>query len=112
MNISFKRHTNASENNRVEYLLPGYDYYDGNDLLSSLFQKEFGMIADNKVDGLYYTLIKLHLEDVEYNLIWHEDIGNYLYSTQQDGEALELLEKRLETILEKVNNLLKDKKIQ
>ena len=31
--------------------------------------------------------------------VWHEDVGNYIYSIKQDGESVVKLEKRLEQIL-------------
>ena len=105
MNISIKKHVNTDENNRVEFLLANYDYFDGNDLLSDLFHKKFGFKVGEKLDGIYYSIQKLYSEDTEYNLVWHEDVGNYIYSTQQDEKTLHQLEDRLKFIITDLNSL-------
>ena len=37
MSVYVVKHINKSENNRVEYLLVNFDYFDGNDIISKLF---------------------------------------------------------------------------
>lgn len=103
MNISYKKHINVYENGRIEFLMINFDFFDGNDLLAKYFRADYNMIANTKLDGIYYTIIKLYLENTEYNLVWHEDIGNYLYSIQQDKVTLDLLENRLKSIIIKIN---------
>ena len=108
MSISYKRHLNNDENDRVEFLMINFDYIDGNDLLAKYFNEVYGMVAETKLDGGYYSVIKLHLENTEYDLVWHEDIGNYLYSIQQDNATIDLLENRLKCIITKINEQLID----
>lgn len=106
MSISYKKHINADENGRVEFLMINFDFFDGNDLLAKFFKEDYDMVPDTKLDGIYYNIIKLRLENTEYNLVWHEDVGNYLYSAQQDKETLDLLENRLQSIIIKINRIL------
>lgn len=103
MQIAYKKHINTEENNRVEFLLINYDYVDGNDILAKMFKEDYGMLSDVKIDGIYYSIIKLYSNDVEYDLIWHEDVGNYLYSLQQDEKTINELENRLKSIIAKIN---------
>ena len=56
---------------------------------------------------MYYSIIKLHKDSTEYDLIWHEDVGNYIFSLQQDETSINELEKRLEVIVSKLNEMIK-----
>lgn len=105
MNIQAAKHINVDENNRIEYLFVNFDYLDGNDLIAKLFEKEYQMISDEKVDGMFYSIIKLHKNLDEYDLIWHEDVGNYIFSVRQDKDTILVLEQRLKVIVDKLNEI-------
>lgn len=107
MRISYVKHINKDENDRIEFLLTNYDYYDGNDLIAQLFVQEYNMESSEKLDGFFYSLIKLYDDTNEYELIWHEDVGNYIFSTKQGNDSIDLLEKRLTNIINLLNNNLK-----
>lgn len=107
MSIHMVKHINKSENSRVEYLLVNFDYYDGNNLIAKLFYQEYQMLSDKKTDGIHYSIIKLHKDFTEYDLIWHEDVGNYIFSLKQDENSLLELEQRLEVIIDKLNKMIK-----
>ena len=93
MNIQVAKHINADENNRIEYLFVN-------------FEKEYQMISDEKVDGVFYSIIKLHKNHEEYDLIWHEDVGNYIFSAKQDKDTILVLEQRLKVIVDKLNEMV------
>ena len=40
-------------------------------------------------------------------MIWHEDVGNYIFSLQQDETSIKELEQRLEIIVSKLNEMIK-----
>lgn len=103
MSITYKRHINSDEKGRVEFLLINFDYVDGNDYLSSFFRDKFGMNIGKKVDGIFFSEIRLHAPGIDYILVWHEDVGNYLYSVQQDKNSVDELERRLNLILSLIN---------
>lgn len=107
MSICISKHINKDENNRVEFLFINFDYFDGNDVVAKLFCKEFGMVSDEKIDGMFYSIIKLHKDSTEYNLIWHEDVGNYIFSIDQDDSSINDLENKLEFIAVKLNEVMK-----
>lgn len=107
MGIQIVKHINKSEGNRVEYLFVNFDYFDGNDLVARLFCEEFQMFLDEKIDGIYYSIIKLHKDSNEYDLIWHEDVGNYIFSLEQDEASILVLEQKLEVIVAQLNELIK-----
>lgn len=65
------------------------------------------MISDEKIDGMYFSIIKLHKGSTEYDLIWHEDVGNYIFSLQQDEISINELEQRLEVVVGKLNEMIK-----
>lgn len=107
MSIQVVKHMNKDEDNRVEYLFVDFDYFDGNDLVAKLFCQEYQMLLEEKIDGIYYSIIKLHKDSTEYNLIWHEDVGNYIFSQKQDEASIMELEQRLEVIVGKLNAMIK-----
>ena len=90
----------------MEYLFINFDYFDGNDIIAKLFVQEYQMISDEKIDGIYYSIIKLHKDSAEYDLIWHEDVGNCIFSLQQDELSINELEQRLEVIVKKLNEMI------
>lgn len=107
MGITTVKHINKDENNRVEYLFVNFDYFDGNDLIAKLLCQKYQMISDPKIDGMFYSIIKLHQDSTEYDLVWHEDVGNYIFSIKQDENSLLELERRLEFIVSKLNEMVK-----
>lgn len=107
MSIQVVKHINKAQNNRVEYLFVNFDYFDGNDLVAKLFCQEYQMISDEKIDGMYYSIIKLYENSIEYDLIWHEDVGNYIFSLQQDETSINELEQKLKVIVSKLNEMIK-----
>ena len=107
MSIRIVKHINEEQNNRVEFLLVNFDYFDGNDLIAKLFEKEYRMVADKKVEGIYYSIIKLHKDSAEYILMWHEDVGNYIFSFHQDEVSINLLEQRLGAVVGELNKMIK-----
>lgn len=56
-----------------------------------------------KFDGIWYSIIRIHLGKCEYELLWHEDTGNAIYSLNQTEEENNLLQHRLERILDILN---------
>ncbi len=106
MSINIKKHINKNEANRIEFLFVGFDYYDGNDLIAKLLCEDHGMLYDEKVDGIHYHIIKLHKNQTQYELVWHEDVGNYIFSMQQDNFTILDLERSLQAIVNKLNKML------
>lgn len=107
MEVTYKKHINVDKNNRVEFLLINWDYEDGGDYLAKIFCKEFGMSAEEKVDYIYFSVIKLYLDEVTYELLWHEDFGNMIYSVEQEEAVVDALEQRLKVALSVLNEKLK-----
>lgn len=108
MEITYKKHINTEKDNRVEFLLINYDFVDGNDYLARLFQEEYGFIADDIIDGWWYSLIRIHLCDSTYEMVWHEDTGNAIYSLCQTKEENDILQQRLEKVLDILNNRMRN----
>lgn len=107
MSIQVVKHVNKEKNNRIEYLFVNFDFFDGNDLVAKIFCEEYQMLSDEKTDGMYYSIIKLHKDSTEYDLIWHEDVGNYIFSLKQDEASIIELEHRLEFIVSKLNEMIR-----
>ena len=106
MVVTYRKHTNMDKEGRIEYLLINWDYEDGGDYLAKIFQKEFSAIVEEKIDYIYFSVIKLYIDDVHYELLWHEDIGNIIYSIEQDENTINVLETRLKIALDELNKRL------
>ena len=101
--VIYKKVINENKENRTEFLLINFDYEDGNDYLAKIFNKEFNMRVEEKKDYMWFTIIKLCEKNTCYELLWHEDIGNIIYSLEQDKDTVNELELRLQKVLDVVN---------
>ena len=101
--VIYKKVINENKENRTEFLLINFDYEDGNDYLAKIFNKEFNMKVEEKKDYIWFSIIKLCKKNICYELLWHEDIGNIIYSLEQDKDTVNELELRLQKVLDVVN---------
>ena len=101
--VMYKKVINENKENRTEFLLINFDYEDGNDYLAKIFNKEFNMKVEEKKDYIWFTIIKLCKKNTCYELLWHEDIGNIIYSLEQDEDTVNELELRLQKVLDVLN---------
>lgn len=98
MEVTYTKHINT-EKNRIEFLLINFDYIDGNGYLAKLFSEEYGFIVEEEIDGWWYRIIRMRLNSCVYELLWHEDTGNEIYCLNQTEEENQVLQQRLERIL-------------
>ena len=101
--VIYKKVINENKENRTEFLLINFDYEDGNDYLAKIFNKEFNMKVEEKKDYIWFSIIKLCKKNICYELLWHEDIGNIIYSLEQDEDIVNELELRLQKVLDVLN---------
>ena len=101
--VMYKKVINENKENRTEFLLINFDYEDGNDYLAKIFNKEFNMRVEEKKDYIWFSIIKLYEKNTCYELLWHEDIGNIIYSLEQDEDTVNELELRLQKVLDVLN---------
>ena len=101
--VMYKKVINENKENRTEILLINFDYEDGNDYLAKIFNKEFNMKVEEKKDYIWFSITKLCEKNTCYELLWHEDIGNIIYSLEQDEDTVNELELRLQKVLDVVN---------
>ena len=101
--VIYKKVINENKENRTEFLLINFDYEDGNDYLAKIFNKEFNMKVEEKKDYIWFSIIKLCEKNTCYELLWHEDIGNIIYSFEQDEDTVNELELRLQKVLDVLN---------
>lgn len=101
--VMYKKVINENKENRAEFLLINFDYEDGNDYLAKIFNKEFNMKVEKKKDYIWFSITKLCEKNTCYELLWHEDIGNIIYSVEQDEDTVNELELRLQKVLDVVN---------
>ena len=101
--VMYKKVINENKENRTEFLLINFDYEDGNDYLAQIFTNEFNMKVEEKKDYIWFSIIKLCEKNTCYELLWHEDIGNIIYSLEQDKDTVNELELRLQKVLDVLN---------
>ena len=106
MDIKIIKHINKDENNREEFLFVNFDFFDGNDLIAEILRNKYGMIVGEKIDGMFYSIIPLNDKNKEYKLVWHEDVGNYFYSEDQDEKTLERILEVVESLEQELNSKL------
>jgi len=88
---------------RLEFLLKNFDYIDGNELIARIMSDEFGFVPAGKIDGIWYKIIRIKKKDLVYELMWHEDLGNSIYSLTQNDYENDLLESRMNKVVEILN---------
>ena len=59
--------------------------------------------VEEKKDCIWFSIIKLCKKNTCYELLWHEDIGNIIYSLEQDEDIVNELELRLQKVLDVLN---------
>ena len=101
--VIYKKVINENKENRTEFWLINFDYEDGNDYLAKILNKEFNMKVEEKKDYIWFSIIKLCKKNTCYELLWHEDIGNIIYSLEQDEDTVNELELRLQKVLDVLN---------
>jgi len=101
--VIYKKVINENKENRTEFWLINFDYEDGNDYLAKIFNKEFNIKVEEKKDYIWFSIIKLCEKNTCYELLWHEDIGNIIYSLEQDEDTVNELELRLQKVLDVLN---------
>jgi len=99
MAVTYQKSIDAKNGNSIRFLLINFDYIDGNEYLVKLFVEEYGFIVQEKIDGLWYHIIRVRLGSTIYELLWHEDTGNEIYCIDQTEKGNEMLQQRLEKIL-------------
>ena len=105
--VKYVKSIDKDSDNRTEFLLCDYPYFDGNDLLAKIFMNQFGVQIGEKIDGMYYTIIKAYKDQMEYVFLWHEDVGNSVYCVPQSKQTNERLEHELSTAIDVLNSMLK-----
>ena len=100
MKVTYKKYIGEE---KTEFLLLNFDYEDGNDYIAKIFCEKYGMVADQKKDFIYYSVLDLHTNNKTYELLWHEDIGNSIYSIEQDVGTINALEKELKIVIDILN---------
>lgn len=106
--ISYTTHINENKGNRVEFWITNFDYIDGSDCIAKLFCKEYGMKMGDKLEGIYFSIIRIFSNTEIYEVLWDEDIGNSIYSVKEDEASITELEIRLNYILDKFNRQLEE----
>lgn len=104
MNIRLSREVNTNQGNRVEYWFNNFDFVDGGAYIAGILKQDYGMRVTEEIDGIWYTITRMRDGACEYNVLWHEDIGNVVYTTQQDEQTLQELEARVHAVAEKLNS--------
>ena len=93
---------------RLEFLLKNFDYIDGNELIAKIMSDEFVFGPAGQIDGIWYKIIRIKKNDLVYELMWHEDLGNSIYSLTQNDYENDLLESRMNNVVEILNAKMPD----
>lgn len=102
MKIKLIRHINQDKQNRIEVLFQGFPYIDGNELIAKYMEENLNVKMTERVDELYYSVMRLQRENIEYILVWHEDVGNYGYCVPSTEDNLSQFEDDLTKTFEAI----------
>lgn len=81
-------HRDASKANQpVEYHVLGLDDWEFFESLVSFFEKHYGAVVDNKTDGINTRSWQLRAQGEYFMLEHHEDLGNWFYSCEGQGDS-------------------------
>ena len=109
MNVNFVENVNKDKDNRVEFLFINFDFFDGNDLIAKILREECGVDVGEKVDGMFYSIIPLYYKQNEYKMMWHEDVGNYIYSENQEQEAIKTMREIVGIAVNELNRRISER---
>lgn len=93
---------------RTEFFLINFDYINGNDIIAEILAKNYNMTKKEELDGIYFKITSMNNDLINIKLIWHEDLGNYFYSEEQDGKSLKYMRDISKNIVEILQSLFKD----
>ncbi len=91
----------------IEFHFVDYDYHDGNLLSLEILKEKFDVVVGEEFDGIWYVRNTVVYKDIKIIFMWHEDIGNYIYSERQDSEAIGVVEELLEVLVKELNRTFK-----
>ena len=106
MKIKAQKYINEFENNRIEFLFINFDYFDGNSLIANILSDCSTIEIGEKIDGIFYNIISIRNGNDDYKLIWHEDVGNYIYSVTNEKKAIDKMQEMVNFIVEKLNCII------
>jgi len=87
-----------NEKGMVEYNLVGFDTVDDFNLIKESLEKE-GASQIDLLDGIYSRIGKFKSGAIEFRLIFHEDVGNYLTGEKKDKKTDEFLLQLAEKVM-------------
>lgn len=88
-----------------------FEYHDGNELICRILEKYFNMKSEILVDevtGIWFSVVRVYDELDDYEVVWDEDMGNLIYSTDQSEEINDRLEERVKFVAEKLNEIMQE----
>ena len=92
------------QHNRISFHLENFEYVDGGDLIAKLFQMEYGFQIGEKTPGIWSRRLRIYKGAQIYEIYWHEDLGNEIYSLDQTKETISRLEEQLDHVLAVLNS--------
>ncbi|MFC4766973.1 hypothetical protein [Effusibacillus consociatus] len=88
-----------NEKGLIEFYLVGLECFDDFDAVLDVLVNVSNAKVIEKIDGIYSRIGKLEVKDTEFKLIYHEDVGIYLYVINQSPASNNLLRKILQNLV-------------
>ena len=89
MDIQKNKYIDTQNDHRVSFQLKNFEY---------------GFQIGKKISGLWSSRLRISFGQTEYEIVWHEDFGNEIYSLDQSDGSVARLEKQLDHILSLLNS--------
>lgn len=102
----------VDENGNKIFLLKEFGTKNNYNTILKILLEDFHMELKEEVVGVFTYRASLELTQHQYELIWHVDLGNYIYSICQNVEDVTRLELYLKEAEQKINQMLTQNKLE
>lgn len=100
--MGYVEHKNT-DNGKIEFLFCKFDYIDGGDKIANIWKKKYSINVGEKKGGIWFFILPIADQDYNYKIVWHEDVGNYVYCEEQTEEANNRLEEMVQYAVNEIN---------
>lgn len=92
------------EKEAVEFYLVGLECFEDFDMVTNILTSYHDCRMIEKLDGIYSRIGRFTKDGIEFKLIFHEDVGNYLCVIEQSEENNKILRKILQDAIPAIEN--------
>ena len=89
---------------RIYYIFVGFELWEDFDTLANILLTQMDAKPLDQINGVYSRCSTFEIGNISFNLLYHEDIGNCLYSIHDSEAEINYLENLAHRMLPYVLN--------